>query len=417
MTGLALDEFNLLRMCRGTRTIPGPSISPAKQHPLGLGIRLKQEYKLRRGTARLPKAPTGLVNLRETTGGEIPFLEPGLEYQAWGTLLDRPTLIAETAAPSADRLASEGILVSPTTKDEQLRELLLGVVVRPSDLALEAGRLSSLPMGGVARLLLETSQHNRAIFADAWISARWTSSTVEFIANLEEFFLDVPAATQKTGDRKTAAALLEAQIKNAVGKRLVAAAAICGYDLTIIDESGIHDAAVKMMRSASPSELLVQSSLVNDAYQVIELYKTSSAKRPILVPAASSDGVLAVLRARLHEAAGISAILLPFGQEVPTVESDGYAYITRDRLPVKLPGKKARHSRFKVIQECCEAKLWYSRDLADHSQTGTVAFKAFKEDAKGLHWVADLDENGKIIESKHKGPTGLFISWKELSFD
>lgn len=417
MTGLALDEFNLLRMCRGTLTIPGPSISPAKQHPLGLGIRLKQEYKLRQGSARLPKAPTGLVNLRETTGGEIPFLQPGLESQAWGALLDRPILLAETAAPSADRLAPEGILVSPTAKDEQLRELLLGVVIRSSDLSLEGGRLSSLPIGGVARLLLETSQYNRAISADAWISAKWTSSTVEFIANLEEFFLDAPAATQKTGHHKTAAVLLEAQVKDAVGKRLVAAAAICGYDLTIIDESGIHDAAVKMMRSASPSELLVQSSLVNDAYQVIELYRASSTKRPILVPAASSDGVLTVLRARLHEAAGISAILLPFGQEAPSAESDGYSYITRDRLPVKLPGKKARHSRFKVIQECCEAKLWYSRDLADHSQTGTVAFKAFKADAKGLHWVADLDENGKIIESKHKGPTGIFIPWKELSLD
>ncbi|MFJ3864345.1 hypothetical protein [Streptomyces nigra] len=416
MSGPASDEFSLRRLCREAREIPGSTVSAAKQHPLGLGIRLKQEYKLARGVARLPKVPVGLENLREMTAEEIPFLSLELRESAWGELLGHPSLIAEIATPSPERLLAEGIVVPPSITPERLRELVLGVVVRPRDLTHSSGTLSSVPLAGVARLLVETSEYNPGVSNNAWLSAKWTTAAAELVSLLEISFLDSMPAAQKSGKRSSAAALLDHGVAAAVGNRLTAAAAICGYNLVPFEPADFHDSAVSTMRSRTPSVLLVQSSVLDQARQVMTVFGGASPQKPILLDATSPDGVLAALRARLHECSGVSPGLFLFGQKAAE-EDAGYTYITQIPLPVKRAGRKARHARFKVIEECLEAKLWYSRDLADHSRSGTVAFKCFEESAKGLKWVGDLDEKGQVIVGKHKGPVGVFISWNELGFD
>ena len=73
--------------------------------------------------------------------------------------------------------------------------------------------------------------------------------------------------------------------------------------------------------------------------------------------------------------------------------------------------KKMRHKRFCNFYRDPDTKLWWSKDKANH---GGSAFKVFKETAKGLEWTFDADEIGHQIISKHKGPIGLFISYKEL---
>jgi hypothetical protein len=55
---------------------------------------------------------------------------------------------------------------------------------------------------------------------------------------------------------------------------------------------------------------------------------------------------------------------------------------------------------------------WFSRDRAGH---GGIVFKKFVADQKGLTWVADLDDAGSVVEAKHKGDVGRFISWAEFS--
>ena len=45
---------------------------------------------------------------------------------------------------------------------------------------------------------------------------------------------------------------------------------------------------------------------------------------------------------------------------------------------------------------------------------GGSKWKVFEETKKGLAWVADADQYGNFIGGKHKGPTGLFIPWKDL---
>jgi hypothetical protein len=39
----------------------------------------------------------------------------------------------------------------------------------------------------------------------------------------------------------------------------------------------------------------------------------------------------------------------------------------------------------------------------------------FEEKSDGLHWIADADEFGTFIGGKHKGPTGQFIPWADLT--
>jgi hypothetical protein len=73
--------------------------------------------------------------------------------------------------------------------------------------------------------------------------------------------------------------------------------------------------------------------------------------------------------------------------------------------------KKLRHKRFGNFYRDPKTKLWWSKDNAHH---GGCLFKVFKETAKGLKWTFDADELGNQIIGKHKGPIGLFISYKEL---
>ncbi|MET8981753.1 hypothetical protein ABZX85_39790 [Streptomyces sp. NPDC004539] len=390
--------------------------SPARQHPLGLGIQFKQEYKVRAGVARLPKAPDGLRFLKEITALPVPLLGPGLAKSAWGQLLGHPGLIAELERPAPERMQAAGLLVPTSLPAERLREFVIAVVVRPSGMVLADGGLNSIPLAGVGRLLIETSEHNSSISVNAWLSAQWVASSAELIGLLEEEFLRASSATQRAGRRSGVVALVESNVAAEVGNRLDAAAAVCGYELTTFEPPEFHDSAMNLMRSRVPSHLLVQSTLLNESSGIMKAFSRVSTRRVMLLDSAGSHGVLAALRARLHEAAGVSPGLMIFGEAVAEAEEDGYAYIAQIPLPVKKMGRKAHHSRFKAIVECLDAQLWYSRDLADHSRSGTVAFKCFRSGTKGLEWVADLDENAKIVIGKHKGPVGVLIPWEELGF-
>lgn len=70
------------------------------------------------------------------------------------------------------------------------------------------------------------------------------------------------------------------------------------------------------------------------------------------------------------------------------------------------------HSKFKKIYKSKSDDLWWAADTAGH---GGVKWKVFEETSTGLKWRADADIYGDFIKGKHKGPTGKFIPWKELS--
>jgi Tfp pilus assembly protein PilE len=75
--------------------------------------------------------------------------------------------------------------------------------------------------------------------------------------------------------------------------------------------------------------------------------------------------------------------------------------------------KNARSTRFGKMYRDPITKLWWSRDLAGH---GGSSYKVFKENAKGFEWAYDAVKDGTRMLNKHKGPTGLFIPYKEVIF-
>ena len=69
-------------------------------------------------------------------------------------------------------------------------------------------------------------------------------------------------------------------------------------------------------------------------------------------------------------------------------------------------------SKFGKIYRHRSTRLWWSRDKAGH---GDSAWKVFEETPKGLRHIYDADKYGNFIKGKHKGPTGEFIPWNDVS--
>ena len=53
-----------------------------------------------------------------------------------------------------------------------------------------------------------------------------------------------------------------------------------------------------------------------------------------------------------------------------------------------------------------DGKFYWAKDLAGH---GGSKYKVYEKRGKKLAWVADADEYGDWIASKHKGDIGLEI--------
>ncbi|WP_131745049.1 hypothetical protein [Frankia sp. Cppng1_Ct_nod] len=73
--------------------------------------------------------------------------------------------------------------------------------------------------------------------------------------------------------------------------------------------------------------------------------------------------------------------------------------------------KEMQHPKFGSFTRERKSQLWWSKDLTGH---GGSTWKVFEEKERGLQWVADADEYGQFINNKHKGNTGMSISWKEF---
>jgi hypothetical protein len=81
--------------------------------------------------------------------------------------------------------------------------------------------------------------------------------------------------------------------------------------------------------------------------------------------------------------------------------------VTRERAD-----KGVSHPQFGNILRSKSDGLWWSRDKAGH---GGSTWKVFKEESGGLRWYRDADEYGDFISGKHKGQTGEFIPWSQVS--
>ena len=82
------------------------------------------------------------------------------------------------------------------------------------------------------------------------------------------------------------------------------------------------------------------------------------------------------------------------------------------KLTTEGADKIMQHGSFGKFYRSASDGLWWAEDLAGH---GGSSFKVFTETKAGLQWFRDADKFGDFISGKHKGSTGMFIPWKELS--
>ena len=73
--------------------------------------------------------------------------------------------------------------------------------------------------------------------------------------------------------------------------------------------------------------------------------------------------------------------------------------------------KTMRHRIWGMFYKSKSDGLWWVKDQTQH---GGSVYKVYKETSKGLEWYKDADQYGNFIINKHKGNSGIFISWKEL---
>jgi hypothetical protein len=78
--------------------------------------------------------------------------------------------------------------------------------------------------------------------------------------------------------------------------------------------------------------------------------------------------------------------------------------------------KKARTKQFGNMYKDPKTKLWWSQSCGGLQAHSGPHYKVLKETAKGFEWIFDADLLGQKIISKHKGPTGRFIPYKDVIF-
>ena len=90
------------------------------------------------------------------------------------------------------------------------------------------------------------------------------------------------------------------------------------------------------------------------------------------------------------------------------VAERGLWSLTRGGSSAVMRGGPSRTTFFKSAAD----GNWWTRDLAGH---GESAFKVYKEEADGLHWIKNATQFGDYTEGMWKGGTGRFIPWSQLS--
>ncbi len=82
--------------------------------------------------------------------------------------------------------------------------------------------------------------------------------------------------------------------------------------------------------------------------------------------------------------------------------------IPKERIIKIIEHKDHRFGKFYLLDD----GYWYTKDTARH---GGVKFKRYEQISNSkLQWVADLDEFGKTISTKHKGPIGYELFFKDF---
>jgi hypothetical protein len=239
--------------------------------------------------------------------------------------------------------------------------------------------------------------------------ANWYSSADETAEALADLF-DITDINLPTRFPGTAVLLTDADGVLAEDRQLhpdiLTCAGLLDFKITGYAPSDYRRAAWRHVTESPPSVLIVADQMSTRCADLVAAYRAASDGDSVFYLLARDVTSLVLgIRRRLIAASGVSHGLFPLSAPVtePTTISG--------RLPIEREGRKFRHVKYRAFVECEVSGFFYSIDLDGH---GGSVFKRFTETVAGLQWSADLDQEGRVIEGKHKGAVGLVVPWDEL---
>jgi hypothetical protein len=280
----------------------------------------------------------------------------------------------------------------------------------PDEVALSDERqLRAAPVAGVAQLLLATRDRGD-LSSDAWVLAHWHDSAEETAAALA--YLHGMSGMGLPKSLPESAVLLtdsNAALRNDVlDARLSSCAAFDYHVVGYRPQNYLHEALVHVKRTPPDILLVADSSPLRCAAVVDAYLATSKASGLRYCESGDLGDLISGIRRRLIVASGVSLNVLAMAQ-APPPETE----TRKGRLPIIREGRRLYHGRSsRVYIECEVSGYFFGIDTSRHG--GSFA-KRYVLRSDGLHWDADLDQDGNEIIGRYKGNVGMFIASSELA--
>lgn len=376
-----------------------PASPPAREHPLGHGIKSSTSYAVP-GRARifLPGQGEALVRLAGVIGAPINGLSVGLHARAWGSLMSTPTLVTEVALPNSDRLLTEG--VTPRNGPNlTLRRLLLGTVIHES-LPNDADRYGQVRVAGVAILTVLLKNHK--FTEDAWLTVDWFLTTRAAAEHLEQH-VDLSQYKVTSAAPRISVVSLEStswSMNPAIEDKIRRIAASSGFSMTAHRFTAASSSAVAQdIRTNAGSALLI----IGEGYgarSLREAFRASANTDRVMQVWAEGEALLSSIREHVAALAGVTPSLSIYPPEEVS------AAIQRPRLPVAQPAKCLHDLTERPYVLDGDTDSWWTRDTKGD---GGSHFKRYRLEGSELVHIADVDEHGRDLSGKHKGPVGMTV--------
>lgn len=302
-----------------------------------------------------------------------------------------------TAAPTWQRCIDLDPGADP---DLRYEEWVVSVVVRQRDVrGARPEDVASPPAAGTACVLLGFGE-SESVAVSVRAKVAWAEDTDTFLhdlANLWELAGSPARARTKRAVVLCAADLPDPRVLRA---EVLPVATVCGYDVEVLRVNDTR--TVQTLRGSPPSVLIVESGIEQRAHSVIEAYEASTAFPHLHRVDRRSVRDAVHLGREFRHLAGLGIGLVSVHPR--SVESP------RD-VDLLVPGLPSwRHTRFGTFAQQRDGSI-LSVDIDGH---GGSKYKRFHQAGDMLVWDADLDDDRRVIDAKHKGPTGLTIPMSQL---
>lgn len=371
-----------------------------KVHPLGLGIIAKRAYATDRGKLLLPDRGEALAALAQVVNRPVLDLDEPHSQACWQIMLGAPSAVILMPDPTSADLAEQRLDVGSASVST-LRQVALVTVNKPTAEWHDSQVLTSERIAGVGLLTLSIERGPGAQMA--WMDAQWATSTREFVSLLEPHYTRAGLENKPSGARVAVVINEDSGVADPDGLlgSLKATALVSGLNLSGFVLNGLRHQSILNSLTEEPHGHLIVLGSGSGMDAVKATFRTTPAgKHAGRLTEVSEYAPLEAFRERLIKIAGVSAALQP-------ILEPEKGFFT---MPVT--ATECLHDRVFVYVKDEKTGLWWTRDVDGH---GGSVFKTYEMVNNELHFHADRDDEGNIIDTKWKGDTRRTIALSTLA--